>query len=97
MIKCEKGSVELQGNLPKLLSESSTIVSAMYDTMINNLGFPSKAAKDLLQKAMVKGIEAVEADSEAAEKAAAEKETVKERIIEVLDMLKEILTGKDEE
>ena len=97
MIKCEKGRVDLQENLPKLLAESSSIVAAMYDAMINNLGLSSKLAKDLLHEVMEKGIEEVELDPVDAEKASAEKETVKESLIEVLDMLKEMLTGKDDE
>lgn len=97
MIKCEKGNVNLTGSLPDMLAEHSEIVAGLYDLMIDDAGLSPEVAKDLLHKAMEKGIEAVEADSEAAEKAAAEKAAAKDLIIEMLDRLKEMLTGKDEE
>lgn len=91
MIKCEKGHVEIVGFGLEVLSELSRLVHDLhFEVFVENGGLSTEASRKAILDAVEKGFKTdEELETEAASK--------KKRLVEVLDMLKEILTGKDEE
>lgn len=88
MIKHENGNVELKGTGPILLADLATIVRALhYGVFIDDKGFSPEKSRELILKAVEKGFKD---DKEIEDEA-------KECLLDVLDKIKELLTGKDDE
>lgn len=88
MIKCVNGNVDMHGNGPSLLADFATIVHSLhYGVFIDDKGFSPEKSRELILKAVEKGFKD---DKEIEDEA-------KECLLDVLDKIKELLTGKDDE
>lgn len=92
MIKIDKENVEIVGNGPLVLAELSTLVHSLhYGFFIGEVKIPPEKSREMIQKAVEKGFLSDDEIAAEAEKAK------KECLVDILDKLKDLLTGKDDE
>jgi len=88
MIKVDKGHVVVTGPRPLVLAELSTFVHALpYDVFIDKHNMAPEESKKLIMEAVENGFQ-TEKDAE---------DKAKEIVLGVLDKLKELIEGKDDE
>lgn len=91
MIRIDKENVEIVGNGPFVLAELATLVHSLhYGFFVKEVGIKPEHSRKMIQKAVEKGFLS---DDEAAAEAERAK---KECLIDILDNLKDILSGKDD-
>ena len=91
MIKCDKGKVEIDGMKVLVLAELTTLLHVLYkEVMVDNNGIDPEEAKADLMKAVDRAFMEEEEQKEVA------KNELKEVLSEFADLLKDILSGKDE-
>ena len=91
MIKCDKGAVEIDGKSTLVLAEVSTLLRVLYrDCFIKEGGYEPEAAKADIMMAVE---QAFKSDEERKQEA---KECLKELFNDLGDLLKDILSGKDD-
>lgn len=92
MIKCDKGNIEISGNALQMLSELTSLVHSMYHNILIDKcdATPEQAKKDILE-AVESGFKTEEEMKDHA------KQKVKDVLTELSDLLKDILSGKDDE
>lgn len=92
MIKCNKGMVEIEGKGTQVLAEVSTLLRVLYrDCLIKGAGNDPETAKADIMAAVE---HAFISDEERKEEA---KNALKGIIKDFGDLLKDILSGKDDE
>lgn len=91
MIKCNKGTVEIEGKSTQVLAEVSTLLRVLYrDCFIKEGGYDPEAAKADIMMAVE---HAFQSDEERNQEV---KNVLKEALVDLTDLLKDILSGKDE-
>lgn len=92
MIKCDKGKVEIEGMKVLVLAELTTLLHVLYKhVMIDDKGIDPEKAKADIMKAVERAFVEEDEHKEVA------KNELKEVLSEFSDLLKNILSGKDDE
>ena len=88
MIKCENGLVKMQGDPRLLMADLATTIHAMHhDLFIEKHHIDPEQSREMIIRAVEKGFSTEdEIENE-----------LKETLLEVLDKLKELIEGKDDE
>ena len=92
MIKIDMNNVEIVGNVPIVLAELSTLVHSLhYGFFTGEVKIPPEKSRKMIQKTVEKGFLSDDEIAVQAEKAK------KECLVDILDKLKDLLTGKEDE
>ena len=92
MIKCDKGKVKIEGTGYLILSELSTLVHELhYGVFVEKCGATPEESKEDILEAVERGFKTDEEMRECA------KDTLKDVLTDLSDLLNNILSGKDDE
>lgn len=92
MIKCDKGDTVIKGNTSTVLSELSTLVFALHHhVFVEKAEVAPEDSRKMILEAVERGFKSMDQTVED------EEEALGNVMVKVLDMLKEIIQGKDVE
>lgn len=92
MIKCNKGTVEIEGKSNQVLAELSVLVRVLHrDCFVGDAGADPEEAKADIMMAVEQAFKSDE------ERKAEMKDALKGVLNDLSDLLKDILSGKDDE